>query len=174
MVYELRKRGNGYLYFIDKNHPLARKESSYMVYYHRHIASLKIGRWLNEDEHVHHIDGNTYNNDPDNLEIMSNSEHTSVHHPGNKRAIKKCMYCHKEYEQIAQTQKYCSDKCAHLGNRKVNRPSKEELEQEIMAMNWLALGRKYGVSDNAVRKWAKDYSIPVIKRKYTRSRSSAD
>ena len=37
--------------------------------------------------------------------------------------------------------------------RKANRPSKEQLLREIEETNYCAVGRKYGVSDNAVRKW---------------------
>lgn len=43
--------------------------------------------------------------------------------------------------------------------RKVVRPSKTELKQMIGKMPWTVIGRKYGVSDNAVRKWAKSYEI---------------
>lgn len=40
--------------------------------------------------------------------------------------------------------------------RKVkNRPSLEKLLQEIEEMGFSAVGRKYGVSDNAIRKWIK-------------------
>lgn len=55
---------------------------------------------------------------------------------------------------------YCSRKCASLGQkRKVDRPSKEVLNTDIKEMTWTAIGKKYGVSDNAVRKWAKAYGI---------------
>lgn len=47
--------------------------------------------------------------------------------------------------------------------RKVERPSKEILEQEILTESFSALGRKYGVSDNAVRKWCKYYNISIKK-----------
>jgi len=51
--------------------------------------------------------------------------------------------------------------------RKVkNRPSKEELEKLISGNNWSAIGRMYGVSDNAVRKWARNYGIKWIVRTY--------
>ena len=55
--------------------------------------------------------------------------------------------------------KYCSRECYIVANRKVERPSKEELEKMIDTMSWCAIGRKYNVSDNAVRKWAKAYGI---------------
>jgi hypothetical protein len=41
--------------------------------------------------------------------------------------------------------------------RKVERPSYEVLLEEIKSNSFLAMGRKYGVSDNAIRKWIKSY-----------------
>ena len=31
--------------------------------------------------------------------------------------------------------------------------------EDIKIFSWCAIGRKYGVSDNAVRKWARSYDI---------------
>jgi hypothetical protein len=42
-------------------------------------------------------------------------------------------------------------------SRKVERPSYDVLMQEIAETSFLAVGKKYGVSDNAVRKWVKTY-----------------
>jgi hypothetical protein len=42
-----------------------------------------------------------------------------------------------------------------FGKRKVIRPSFEVLMSEIKELGYSAVGRKYGVSDNAVRKWVK-------------------
>jgi len=39
-----------------------------------------LGRRLNRDEAVHHIDGNRDNNDIDNLRLMTNSEHAKLHY----------------------------------------------------------------------------------------------
>jgi transposase-like protein len=41
--------------------------------------------------------------------------------------------------------------------RKVERPPYEKLLAEIEATSYCAVGRKYGVSDNAVRKWMRWY-----------------
>jgi len=43
--------------------------------------------------------------------------------------------------------------------RKVNRPSKEILEKEIKENTMVSIGKKYGVSDNSIRKWCKSYGI---------------
>lgn len=41
--------------------------------------------------------------------------------------------------------------------RKVQRPTFEVLRKEISESNYSAVGRKYGVSDNAIRKWVRFY-----------------
>ena len=56
--------------------------------------------------------------------------------------------------------KFCSFTCMGFSSRKVeNRPNKEELEKLIEENSFCALGRMFGVSDNAVRKWARSYGI---------------
>ena len=46
---------------------------------HRWVMELKLGRPLAKGEIVHHVDGNSWNNHPDNLEVMSQSDHCKVH-----------------------------------------------------------------------------------------------
>jgi hypothetical protein len=41
--------------------------------------------------------------------------------------------------------------------RKVERPPYDQLLREIEETSYLAVGRKYGVSDNAIRKWVRQY-----------------
>ena len=43
------------------------------------------------------------------------------------------------------------------GARRVERPPYEQLVAEVAAEGWSAVGRRYGVSDNAVRKWVRAY-----------------
>jgi len=50
-------------------------------------------------------------------------------------------------------------KCNSIKNRKVKRPIKNQLAENMKKYNWVALGKKYGVSDNAVRKWARSYQL---------------
>lgn len=138
----------GYLYFCDSKHPLAYEKS--MVYLHRHVASLKLGRWLKPHEHVHHADGDRENNDPSNLIVTSNGNHRRIHCP--KR---KCERCGKE----TYNKRFCSTICSNISRRKVMRPTRIQLSREMSKNNWCALGRKYGVSDNAIRKWARNYGL---------------
>jgi hypothetical protein len=54
---------------------------------------------------------------------------------------------------------YCSTFCYSFSKRKALRPTKEQLAHELKTMSWCGIGRKYNVSDNAVRKWAKQYNL---------------
>jgi len=75
-----------------------------------------------------------------------------------------CKCCKKNFEVSESTQsrnprQYCSLYCSHKSRRKCVRPSKKDLENQMQNMSWLELGRNYGVSDNAVRKWARQYGL---------------
>lgn len=51
---------------------------------HRVVAEEKLGRLLRADEVVHHIDCNKRNNHPDNLMVLTQSEHAKLHMRLNK------------------------------------------------------------------------------------------
>lgn len=53
-------------------------------YIHREVAEEMLGRPLKSDEVVHHKDGNRQNNDPNNLMIMTQSEHMKLHNKERK------------------------------------------------------------------------------------------
>lgn len=53
--------------------------------------------------------------------------------------------------------------------RKVERPSKEKLEELIINNPMTTIGKMYGVSDNAIRKWAKSYGINLKSAKEDRT-----
>jgi hypothetical protein len=71
-----------------------------------------------------------------------------------------CEQCKGEFSTKCYDQKFCSESCKHLSDRKVTRPSAHELKNLLeQGIPWLQLGKKFGVSDNAVRKWARSYDL---------------
>lgn len=70
--------------------------------------------------------------------------------------INECLDCGKKCHKDAKRCKSCSGVVNNKDRSK--RPTKEQLSEDISSLNSLcAVGRKYGVSDNAVRKWLKFY-----------------
>ena len=53
---------------------------------HRAIMEEYLGRPLAENEVVHHINGDKTDNRIENLQLMTNAEHTIMHHTGAKRS----------------------------------------------------------------------------------------
>lgn len=72
-------------------------------------------------------------------------------------------YCKKCGIAILPSSTYCI-KCLGLINRTVERPSKEELKQQIRTIPFTRIGAKYGVSDNAIRSWCKAENLPYTKK----------
>ena len=71
------------------------------------------------------------------------------------------VYTKKKYycscgKEIKRNSKTCEE-CFRKSRRKVDRPSYEQLIKELEESNYSAMGRKYGVSDNSIRKWIKVY-----------------
>lgn len=70
-----------------------------------------------------------------------------------------CQYCGKEFYSTS-IQKFCSQECAHGSTSK--RPEFLQLIEDFKKLkSFVQVGKKYGVSDNAVRKWCKLYGIPI-------------
>lgn len=84
-----------------------------------------------------------------------------------KQIIKNvCSICQKE---ISNGAKYCS-KCSHELRRIVERPDREQLKTLIRNNPFTKIGEMFGVTDNSIRKWCENYSLPKKKadiNKYT-------
>jgi hypothetical protein len=121
-----------------------------------------------------HVNGRRDDHRIENLRVVCpNCAATLDTHCGRKnrisRAPRRCRRCERKFVPNSRTQRYCSHACgtrwdrsASRGRpkpalRKVERPPYEQLLAEIEATSYLAVGRRYGVSDNAVRKWVRFY-----------------
>jgi hypothetical protein len=153
---------NGYECFMNKDHPLAHKTGR--VYYHRHLASLKIGRWLTREEQVHHIDENKTNNSIDNLLVCSIEEHNEIHKGKLVEII--CPVCDKLFKPNKDSRVCCSISCSSQLNIKRPDLTKEILNDLIPKHSWVVLGAMFGYSDSGIKKRAKALGclIPIRKR----------
>lgn len=71
----------------------------------------------------------------------------------NEKIHSSCVSCGVNITTYA---KRC-DTCYRLSIRKFERPSYEQLLNEINDTNYCEVGRKYGVCDNTIRKWVRYY-----------------
>lgn len=148
---------NGYRVIYKPNHfshTLGKDFDGY-VYEHRYVVEKMIGRALENNEIVHHKDGDKLNNAPDNLMLMTRNDHSALHEAqrGHMKCDARCVDCGERLK--SNKQKRCR-KCSGIRARKVKvRPPKDVLEREVKLYGYCATGRKYGVSDNAIRKWLK-------------------
>jgi hypothetical protein len=65
-------------YVLVKKHGHPNADGQGYIRLHRLIMSEHLGRPLEKDEEIHHIDGNTFNNDLSNLQLIDHSSHSSI------------------------------------------------------------------------------------------------
>ncbi len=72
-----------------------------------------------------------------------------------------CVKCNSVFETKAPEQKYCGIGCKSSAERRVKmEPTKADLETLLRTKTtWKRIGEIYGVSDTAIRKWAKKFDI---------------
>jgi len=73
---------------------------------------------------------------------------------GNNRSKGEETKCPDCGVSIGRKSKRCIS-CSHKQRRKTVRPSKEELKDMLKKETWTSIGRRFGVSDNTIRKWIK-------------------
>lgn len=111
---------------------------------------------------LHHINGNHQDNRLENLQILCPNCHSQTDNYAKRNIKKKQYFCKKCGAEISKGAQLCK-KCLGEEHRKTNRPSKEELFELIKTLPFTEIGKMYGVTDNAVRKWCKSSGLPHLK-----------
>jgi hypothetical protein len=105
-----------------------------------------------------HINGIPNDNRLENLRILCpNCNSTLPTHCRGSRGIKSFDFVVEEKIIIKKEIFTDSEKRSQLNQRKVQRPSYTQLSLEVNEIGYVATGKKYGVSDNTIRKWIKMY-----------------
>lgn len=164
-----KTRTDGYIWVWCPDHHRAYTEGYDAGWTREHILVYEYfnNQTVGENEVVHHLDSNKKNNTPNNLIKMTNKDHTALHNwLYNYTNLKstppeqETRYCEVCMKWLQHNQKhYCSYECSHMRNRRAVRPSLEQLLSELEQASFSEIGRKYGVSDNAIRKWLVGYGM---------------
>lgn len=72
-TFELRRVGIR----VGRDHPMADRNG--LVLEHRLVMAASLGRYLRSDEIVHHINEDPFDNRPENLVVVSRSQHLAIH-----------------------------------------------------------------------------------------------
>lgn len=73
----------------------------------------------------------------------------------------KCLKCNCEITKYSKSG-LCPD-CWHKMNRKIERPTREELKDMIRNESFTSIGKKFGISDNSIKKWCISFGLPSKK-----------
>lgn len=166
MIWKLDKT-LGYVYCIDKSSPYSNSQGK--VYQHHYVMCESIGRPLDSDECVHHVDRDRSNNNISNLLLLTNSEHMLLHAKEDKGFVsedRECPTCTSTFTTSVRSRKvHCSAQCADKASRRFE-ISKEDLEALVWSLPTTKVAAMLGVSDVAVAKRCKKYGVSKPPRGY--------
>ena len=122
-----------------------------------------------------HVNGISDDNRLENLRIVCpNCAATLDTHCGKKRRLVRveheCERCGALFRPKCKTQRYCSRECGSRWDRsgiprpaarRVDRPPYPQLLREVRTIGFSPTARRYGVSDNAIRKWIRAYEREI-------------
>lgn len=128
-----------YNYAVVTEHPNATKHGYVLM--HRIVMENHLGRLLNPNEIVHHLNGDKKDNEISNLILMDLKSHSKIHSlTGITKVLMKCPLCkkffikEKRHTFLSKKDKdytSCSRKCANLFYRKLSQGRTDEVEEAI-------------------------------------------
>ena len=124
---------------------------------------------------IHHINGDHTDNRLENLQLLCPNCHSQTDNYCQKKPKRYCPVCGAEIKSRNST--LCPDcyrKVLSEKQRKVDMPTKEGLYKLIQKKSFVEVGRMFGVSDNAVRRWCRKYDLPSTKQELKKLNQPSD
>lgn len=116
MLFEIKKviKKGDYLYALVPDHPNATRNGYVLM--HRVVMENHLGRLLEKNEIVHHLDEDKHNNAIENLQVMDSKEHNRMHSSTDRTIVELvCPCCGKtfsrELRNVHGGLSFCSRSC---------------------------------------------------------------
>ena len=157
---------NGYVWVYQPDHPTCFKAKSNKgwIQEHRYVMEKHIGRFLTQNEVVHHRNGNKADNRIENLELFTHSSHAKEHAKERGFHLKEEKVCRVCGKASSSYLGLCKD-CATTLSRKIHLPPKEEFQKMIDELHLEEVARRVGVSSQAVKRWIRKLGLSYTPKK---------
>lgn len=125
--------------------------------------------WNNKELvlHLDHINGIGNDHRLENLRFLCPNCHSQTNtystNSRTKSEISTLNYCSECKKPISKGGNMCVS-CASIARQIVQRPEREAFKKMIRVETFVSIGKRYGLSDNAIRKWCVGYNLPSLKR----------
>ncbi len=166
----------GYILILQPTHPNARTTG--YILEHRLVMATHLGRALQSNEVVHHVNGDRKDNRLENLTLLTAASHkrshwTTIGHPPNWKGGKRpivCITCGKDFIVDSNchyrvTTKYCSILCRDKHQRGEKAPNAKlsdtqvaEIRSLASSLSHRALAKRFTISKTQVGRIIRDES----------------
>lgn len=115
-----------------------------------------------------HVNGDPLDNRLENLRFLCSNCNSQTSTFAGRRLKKNwaCILCGKPVSRAQTRCKKCASNLRiEVIEKRRLRPDMQTLRDEIWRYGFSGTGRRYGVTDNAIRKWCKVYGLPTTSRR---------